>query len=50
MWKAKEIENINKFLYPRTLAESALFSSCPLLGRLLPYWSTGLITQFLDLS
>jgi hypothetical protein len=26
------------------------FSSCPLLGSSLPYWSTGLITQFLDLS
>jgi hypothetical protein len=27
-----------------------LFSLAPLLGSLLPYWSTGLITQFLDLS
>jgi hypothetical protein len=26
------------------------FSSCPLLGSSLPYWGTGLITQFIDLS
>jgi hypothetical protein len=36
--------------YLKTVESSILSLLAPLLGSSLPYWSTGLITQFLDLS